>query len=58
MRDAIGRQPASFLDDGLTATPHQRILRPLCRCDWETCAHRATPPMNKETSHVAIDSRR
>jgi len=25
MRDAIGRQPASFVDDGLTRTTHQRI---------------------------------
>jgi len=25
MRDATGRQPAAFFDDGLTAITHQRI---------------------------------
>ena len=27
MRDATGRQPAAFLDDGLTTTTHHRITQ-------------------------------
>ena len=59
MRDAIGREPASFLDDGLTTTTHQRIpQRPRRRCAWgDVCSRSHAKPVHKETSYVAVRSR-
>jgi hypothetical protein len=58
MRDATGRQPASFLDDGLTTATHQRIPHrpraPMRLGDVRSPRPRHT--RDKETSYVAVHS--
>jgi hypothetical protein len=57
MREAIGRHPTSFLDNGLTTTTHQRIPAARRRCGWgDVCSPSHATPIHKETSHVAVHS--